>query len=185
VKVSLPQISWLGNAKPMSPPFMIQPISNEDVFWVKQCLSKQWGSTQVVSRGNVHHADKLPGFIARSEQRIHQYDAGTPLGLITYHIQGKACEIVTLDSLIEGIGVGTQLILAVESIAKQSGCSRLWLITTNDNTQALKFYQKRGFTLTALYRDVIRYSRQLKPEIPIIGMNEIPIRDEIELEKIW
>lgn len=59
---------------------------------------------------------------------------------------------------------------------------RLWLITTNDNMEALRFYQKRGFILSALYPNALEESRKLKPEIPEVGLEGIPLRDEIELE---
>jgi len=88
---------------------------------------------------------------------------------------------VTIDSLVEGQGVGTALIAAVAEAARASGCLRLWLVTTNDNVDALRFYQKRGFRLAALYPDAIAESRKLKPKIPPIGAHGIPIRDEIEL----
>jgi ribosomal protein S18 acetylase RimI-like enzyme len=101
---------------------------------------------------------------------------------LTYHIDGDACEIVTLDSQREGWGIGTALIEAVKAAARQSGCGRLWLVTTNDNTHALRFYQKRGFILAALHRDAVAASRAIKPEIPFFGVDGIPIRDEIELE---
>lgn len=65
-----------------------------------------------------------------------------------------------------------------------AGCRRLWLVTCNDNLKALGFYQKRGFCLTALHRNVLEVSRKLKPEIPQIGMDGIPLRDEIEMELI-
>jgi GNAT superfamily N-acetyltransferase len=162
---------------------VVQPIKNENRPWIRQFLHNHWGSSRVVSRGHVHHADVLPGFIAYPFQEDQQLEQVSPGGLITYNILGHDCEIVTLDSLVGGIGVGTRLILAVESAARASGCRRLWLITTNDNTKALKFYQKRGFTLVALYRDAIHLSRLLKPEIPLTGIDNIPIRDEIELEK--
>jgi ribosomal protein S18 acetylase RimI-like enzyme len=70
----------------------------------------------------------------------------------------------------------------VKKSATLKGCRRLWLITTNDNTDALRFYQKHGFMLVAVHRNAIEESRKLKPEIPLIGNNNIPIRDEIELE---
>jgi ribosomal protein S18 acetylase RimI-like enzyme len=89
---------------------------------------------------------------------------------------------VTIDSDKPSIGVGTVLIDAVKEIARQAGCSRLWLITTNDNMNALRFYQKRGFVLVAVHRNALERSRKLKPEIPLIGDDEIPLRDEIELE---
>jgi hypothetical protein len=56
------------------------------------------------------------------------------------------------------------------------------LITTNDNTAALRFWQKRGFKLLRVHRNAVEKSRKLKPEIPLTGNDGIPIRDEIELE---
>jgi RimJ/RimL family protein N-acetyltransferase len=66
--------------------------------------------------------------------------------------------------------------------AKEAGASRVWLITTNDNTDALRFYQKAGFRIVAVHQDAVALARRIKPEIPIMGENGIPIRDEIELE---
>jgi hypothetical protein len=43
-------------------------------------------------------------------------------------------------------------------------------------------YQKRNFKITAIHCDTIKESRKIKPEIPEIGMNGIPSRDDIELE---
>jgi hypothetical protein len=55
--------------------------------------------------------------------------------------------------------------------------------TTNDNVDALRFYQRRGFRLAALRtRAVDELRRRLKPTIPAVGEHGIPIRDEIELE---
>jgi len=102
--------------------------------------------------------------------------------LVTFQITGDACEIVTLDSLIEDRGIGTGLIEAVSTAASAVGCRRLWLITTNDNLHALGFYQKRGFRLAAVHPGAVDAARKLKPEIPLIGNDGIPIRDEIELE---
>jgi len=89
----------------------------------------------------------------------------SPVGLLTYRIEGSDCEIVTIDSASEREGIGTALIGAVEERAKAKGCRRLWLITTNDNLNALGFYQRRGFRLTALYPNALEASRKLKPEI--------------------
>jgi ribosomal protein S18 acetylase RimI-like enzyme len=87
-----------------------------------------------------------------------------------------------MNSLAEARGVGSALVDAVRNAAANAGCQRLWLITTNDNTTALRFWQKRGFRLAALYRNAIEQSRKLKPEIPLTGNDGISIRDEIELE---
>ncbi|MNV93512.1 hypothetical protein D3C71_1882140 [compost metagenome] len=58
----------------------------------------------------------------------------------------------------------------------------MWLITSNDNTRAIRFYQKRGLDLKAVHRDAITEARKLKPSIPLIGMDGIPIRHELEFE---
>ena len=158
------------------PSFDIRPIVTDDYPWVTTTLSARWGSTKIISRGQVHQADQLPGFILWYREE--------PVGLTTYHIDGIDCEIITIDSLIEGAGIGTTLIDAVKEIAKVAGCTRLWGITTNDNTSALAFYQQRGFQLAALHKDAISKSRNHKPEIPKYGQSGIPIRDEIEFE-MW
>ncbi len=67
--------------------------------------------------------------------------------------------------------------------AAELGCSRIFVITTNDNVEALRFYQRRGFRLAELRAgDVDRSRRELRPEIPEVGEFGIEIRDEIELE---
>lgn len=66
--------------------------------------------------------------------------------------------------------------------AREAGCKRVWLITTNDNTHAMRFYQKRGFDMAAIHRNAIEKSRMIKPQIPMKGMDDIPIRHEIEFE---
>ena len=74
------------------------------------------------------------------------------------------------------------LLEAAVNAARSSGCYRAWLITTNDNTPALRFYQKKGFRIAALHKDALEVSRKLKPEIPQHGVDGIAILDEIELE---
>ena len=127
-----------------------------------------------MSRGRIHYPQELPGFVAMRDDK--------PVGLVTYRIDGSQCEIVTLNSVVEGLGIGSGLIDAVKSAAISAKCHRIWLITTNDNTPALRFYQKRGFVLVAVYINAIEQSRKLKPEIPMVGLDGIPLRDEIELE---
>jgi GNAT superfamily N-acetyltransferase len=157
-------------------PFQIRPLVEGDKAWVAHLLKEWWAGPRIVTRGKLHHADELPGFIAIQDSK--------PAGLITYDIVGEQCEIVTMNSLVEGKGIGSALIDAVKNVAVTAGCKRLWLITTNDNTAALRFWQKRGFRLAAAHRNAIEKSRLLKPEIPLTGNDGIPIRDEIELEMI-
>ncbi|NDJ54441.1 MAG: GNAT family N-acetyltransferase [Chloroflexi bacterium] len=152
----------------------IRPISQEDHEWAHRLLTEAWGSTQVVSRGVLHHVMELPGFVAEHE--------GNRVGLLTYHINGLACELVTINSLVRGLGVATSLIETLKSTAREAGCQRVWLVTTNDNMHALRFYQKRGFQLIAFHRDAVTDSRKLKPQIPARGLDDIPIEHELELE---
>jgi len=152
----------------------IRPATDEDTVWRKQLLIKHWGSTRVVSQGQVYDAVTLPGIIGLCDKRR--------TGLATYHIHNRGCQIVSLNSERANLGVGTLLLQAVTEIADQAQCRRVWLITTNDNLPALRFYQKREFTLVAVHRNALDISRQIKPEIPHVGIDGIPLRDEIELE---
>jgi ribosomal protein S18 acetylase RimI-like enzyme len=154
--------------------FEIRPLQKDDKDWVASLLTEWWASPKVVTLGGVHRADELPGFIASQD--------GRNVGLITYDIVGDRCEIVTMNSLVEGIGIGSALIDTVREAAVAAGCRRLWLVTTNDNTHALRFYQKRGFLLVSVHRNVVEQWRRTKPEIPYIGNDGIPVRDAIELE---
>jgi N-acetylglutamate synthase-like GNAT family acetyltransferase len=152
----------------------IRPISERDRVWIETLLRKHWGSTIQVTRGRLHDASKLPGYVA-----VYHHERA---GLITYRVERDVCEIITLNSLVEGRGIGTALVQAVRRAAVEAGCKRLWLITTNDNLTALCFWQKRGFSLLQVHRNAVEESRRLKPEIPLTGEHGIPIRDEIELE---
>jgi N-acetylglutamate synthase-like GNAT family acetyltransferase len=160
--------------KNISKSFEIRPLNESDHDWVADFLVEHWGSTKMVTKGKIYDADKLPGFVAIQKNK--------PVGLITYRINGNQCEIGSLNSLVESAGIGTALIDAVKDAADAVGCKRVWLITTNDNTAALRFYQKRGFILATLYPNAIEQSRRLKQEIPMVGIDGIPLRDEIELE---
>lgn len=139
-------------------------------------LHTHWGSTVMVSCGVLHDIAAQSGFVAVEGDEL--------IGLLTYNIAGDACEITMMNSLREGIGIGSALIDAIRDVAVDARCKRLWLITTNDNLHALGFYQKRGFTLAAVHPDALARSRELKPQIPMVGMNGIPLRDEIELEML-
>jgi len=150
-------------------------INEQNRSDVRLFFMEQWGSSEMVISTGVYDCAKLDGILVKEEQRI--------VGLITFEIQGKVCEIVSLDSLIEGKGIGSHLVMEVERIAKGAGCSEVKLITTNDNLHALGFYQKRGYMLARLYPNAVELARQRKPSIPLIGKDGIPIRDEIKLVK--
>jgi GNAT superfamily N-acetyltransferase len=154
----------------------IRPVEPGDSAWVSDLVQEQWGAPLVVSRGVPYHVHRLPGFVAlQGQDRV---------GLVTYHVKDQQCETVTLNSLRPGQGIGTALIEAVVSTARRAGCWRVWLITTNDNLQALRFYQKRGFVLAVVHPNALERSRRIKPQIPYVGADGIPLRDEIELEMV-
>ncbi|HPT93926.1 MAG: GNAT family N-acetyltransferase [Limnochordia bacterium] len=154
--------------------YQIREKTQEDKAWIIPYMRENWGSEKIVTRNTIHEAAEVPGFIAEKNKK--------PVGIILYNIRDNDCEIVLLASFTERVGIGSALIDSVKRIARLHGCGRVWLITTNDNTPALRFYQKRGFTLVAVYRNAIAESRKLKPEIPLVGVDGIPIRDEMEME---
>jgi len=152
----------------------IQCISAEYRGAVNKILKDEWNCPPSVSRGKAIDTTILPGFISLSDNKIS--------GVITYNIEGHECEIVTLNSLEENKGIGTALINAAVAVAKENGCHRLWLITTNDDIGAIRFYQRKGFDLAAAYINAIEKAREIKPSIPLIGMNNISIKHELEFE---
>lgn len=139
-------------------------------------MVRHWGETDyVLSRGRVLHPAELPGYCAVGAR-------GRRLGLATYELAGPECQLVTLHALRPYRGIGTALLATVRQTAVAHGCHRLWLITTNDNLDALRFYQRRGLQLVAVHRDLREVAQRLKPSLPLLGEHGIPIRDELELE---
>jgi GNAT superfamily N-acetyltransferase len=155
-------------------PLQVRPLTAEDGEWVQRDIIQYWGDPLVVAHGKIYQPQTLPGFVAMLK--------GNRVGLLTYAFEDRNCEIVTFNSSKPGIGIGTMLLKAVIQAAQEAGCKRLWLITTNDNLDALRFYQKRGFRLVAIHRGAVDAARRLKPAIPLIGNDQIPVHDEIELE---
>ena len=155
---------------------LIQVIDESVRDEMKEFLKVKWGSMIVVSKGKAHNLEELPGFVVIENERI--------TGVVTYDVVDKDCEIISLDSVIENRGLGSKLLDKVIEIAKIVGCERVWLMTTNDNTKAMRFYQKRGFDLVGFYKDAMVKAREIKPEIPKIGYDDILIKHELEFEKI-
>jgi len=151
-------------------------LTVNDIPRLRAVWKENWGDEFVIAHGVIFYPDTLDGFIS--------LDGDEWIGEITYTFSDDECEIVSLDSAREGMGVGTMLINKVVEEARAKDCRRVFLITTNDNLNALGFYQKRGFELVAVHRGAINESRKIKPGISLIGANNIPLRDEIELEMI-
>jgi GNAT superfamily N-acetyltransferase len=157
--------------------FTIRPLDPEDRGWILE-IARGWGGTDyVLSRGRVVYPAELPGFCAVGVDDV-------PLGIAAYEVLDGECQLVVIEALSRFQGIGTALVAAVREAALEAGSRRLWLVTTNDNLDALRFYQRRGFELVAVHRDLREAARRLKPSIPLVGEYGIPIRDEIELEAL-
>ena len=133
------------------------------------------------TRGRLVDVLELPGFVAEND--------GIWIGYLSYEYRVGNIEVIALAALVKGQGVGSALLARCVQAALAEDARRVWLLTSNDNTAALRFYQRRGFVLAAVHRDAITRAREtLKPEIPLVGLDAIPLRDEIELElprSIW
>jgi GNAT superfamily N-acetyltransferase len=152
----------------------VRPATPDDLLWVRAFLAET-GSTRVARRGELVAPLVHPMLLA--------LDDDVPSGLLTYILDGGSCEVLTIHAVRPGHGAGTALLAAVRDTARIAGCVTLWLVTTNDNVDALRFYQRRGFRIRAIRPGAVDDSRaRLKPEIPSIGAYGIPLRDEIELE---
>lgn len=155
----------------------VRALTKSDREWVTQVYLQYWGADFIVTRGRCVTPAEIEGFYAvdNRDDRI---------GLLTYQITGDECEIISLDAFVQWIGVGTALMRAVTKAAASSGSKRIWLITTNDNLDAMRFYQRRDFHLVAVHVNALEASRRLKPSIPAIGCFGIPLRDELEFEML-
>lgn len=160
------------------PPYTIRPLTAADQDWVAALMTAHWGAPQQVVRGELFLPHTLPGFVAEVDAQV--------AGVVTYRqLDRQTGEVSTLNSLRENIGIGGALVQAVVNQVRAAGCTRLIVVTTNDNLPALRFYQRHGFVLAALRPNALAVSRQIKPEIPLVGMDGIPLRDELELEMKW
>lgn len=153
----------------------LRRLSSNDLPRLRQFWIDHWGGGEMITRGNVYRPEQLEGFVVEED--------GEWIGLLTFVVREGECEVTSLDSLREGKGIGSKLIDQALEEARARGCTRLFLITTNDNLNALGFYQRRGFEIVTVYRRAVNESRKLKPGIPLVGYNNIPLRDEIELER--
>ena len=151
----------------------VRPLSNSDLSW--QVEAERWSISAVARLGELVDPTQLPGFIALLD--------GQRAGVASYAVRGDECELVTIRSLREGHGVGRALLDAVRDAALEAGCTRLWLITTNDNLRALELYQRWGMEIVAFHRHAVTEARRrLKPSIPERSARGIPIAHELELE---
>ena len=148
--------------------------TEKDEKELTELITRSWSSDKILSRGKLYRVNDLDGIIT--------YDNGKIIGMGLYYIKDKHCEIVLLETYKRNEGIGTKIIEKIKEAATAMRCSKIWLVTSNDNIDAIKFYQKRGFYISNFYQNAIEESRKLKPEIPLLGEYGIPIKDEIEFE---
>ncbi|HLN04794.1 MAG TPA: GNAT family N-acetyltransferase, partial [Acidimicrobiales bacterium] len=158
---------------------VIRPAVAADREWITSTLVERWGSTVVVGKGRQLDAASLEAIVAANEAGDVELER---VGLLTYRLDALGLEVVTIDALVPGAGIGTALLAHARHIATRAGVTRLWLITTNDNLGALGFYERRGFRIIAVHRGAVDWARALKPSIPLIAENGIELHDELELE---
>ncbi len=153
----------------------IRSLGDDEREELARLVTESWGSSRLVSRGAVHEVRDLPCLVATDGSRW--------LGVAAYRFSRGECELVLIEAFERGGGTGTALLEAVVEEAREAGAHRLWLVTTNDNLDALRFYQRRGLRLVRLRPGAVAEARKLlKPEIPLTGNHGIPICDELELE---
>jgi ribosomal protein S18 acetylase RimI-like enzyme len=154
--------------------FHVRPATAADREAISDVLSSSWGGTTMVVHATVYDALSLPALLAERDGRV--------VGLLTYTVSDDGLEIVSLDAVVQRSGVGTSLLTAAAEIAKRAGAPRVRLVTTNDNLDALRFYQRRGLRIVEVAPGAVDAARAVKPSIPLRGEYGIPLHDELTLE---
>ena len=153
----------------------LRRVADEDRPWVAETIAPEFASRRLVSKGRIYEdASLLDGFIVETD--------GRPIGCALWHEEDGDAELVVIVTTYRGVGAGVALLEAVVAHAHEAGWKRLWLITTNDNTDAMRLYQRAGWKWVDWHRDAVSLSRKLKPELPETGAHGIAIEHEIEFE---
>jgi GNAT superfamily N-acetyltransferase len=163
--------------------YLVRPIRDDERDEFARLVAEHWESPVVISREVAHDVRELPALVAvEASSGDGAASGGGWLGMASYRFEAGECELVQLVAFERGRGVGTALVQAVTDAARAARARRVWLTTTNDNLDAIRFYQRRGFKFIWIWRDAIARARQIKPGIPLVGSYGIPITDEIEME---
>ena len=138
-------------------------------------IEKYFFTLDMVCRGEVIAMQTQDGFLCEKD--------GIFVGVITFMRRGDMLDITALCTDVQGQGVGTMLLTMVKEQAVLQNMAGVSLITTNDNLNALYFYQRQGFLLSHADIGAVTRARAIKPQIPLFGEYDIPIKDELEL--VW
>lgn len=145
----------------------VRPLTDGDRDWARQWVTETWGLPVVSPDGVYDDPAGMDGFVAEEN--------GKPVGLLLHRIDGGRCEVVALVVREQRRGHGRALMEVARAAAADSGCDRVWLITTDENPNALGFYRSLGLTETQRHVNFMDTVRQSKPE-------SSGYRDAIELE---
>jgi ribosomal protein S18 acetylase RimI-like enzyme len=152
----------------------IRALEPADIPWAETLIGGFGGRMQA-RRGELVDVLDASGFIAVD-------DKANPLGVLTYASRPDGVEVLYVESALRYRGVGTALLDALFHLV---GDQTVWLVTTNDNVDALRFYQRRGFVIRAVRVGAVNEAREtIKPQISLVGEYGIPLRDEIELATV-
>lgn len=152
----------------------LSEIQDSDRDAVAEFIQRHWDSKIVTSRGKAYYPHEHPGLIERRDGNI--------VGLLTYRVDHEDMHVLTLNSTLEGQGIGTSMMLQAIDTARKLQCTRMWLTATNDNLRAVGFYQRLGFRMVAIHLGAADEARKIKPQIPEVGERGVPIHDEVVME---
>ncbi|MBX3381147.1 MAG: GNAT family N-acetyltransferase [Phycisphaeraceae bacterium] len=155
---------------------LVRALTEADRVWQREFLTTHFASPTISSRRKWIDTMVLPGFVAwRGESRVG-------IAMHTEMSVGAECELVALATVSSRGGVGSALLASVTQAARAARCSRLVLTTSNDNLDAMRLYQRRGWRFVRVYPGAMDDARREKPEIPAVGAYGIPMRDDVEFE---
>lgn len=152
-----------------------QSFGGDDREALDEFHRSAWGGPIVVAHDEAIDLRTLPALVAVGPD-------GALAGALCWRVADDTLEIVSLAAVTSGHGVGTALLDAVIAEARAAGSRRVWLVTTNDNLRALRFYQRRGLRIVGVDPGAVDRARLMKPSIPTVGDHGIPIHDELRLE---
>jgi GNAT superfamily N-acetyltransferase len=145
----------------------VRPLTDADRDWARAWVTEEWGLPVVSPSGVYDDPAGLEGFVAEH--------GGRPAGLLLHRIADGRCEVVALVVRERRRGHGRALMEAARAAAQDSGCPRVWLITTDENPEALAFYRSLGMAESQRHLNFVDTVRRSKPE-------STGYRDAIELE---
>lgn len=151
-------------------------VTDADREELREFIIAHWFDERIMSCGTIHVPHRGHGMLVRRDGRI--------VAALTYDMTSQGMEVLTLNSALEGQGIGSMLILSAIEKSRRLGCGRIWLTTSNDNLKAVSFYQRLGFRIVGVNLDAVDEERRMNPRIPTHGERGVRMRDELVLELV-